>query len=674
MPLCFWRKRSRLSDEESVPTTVEEHEEVIMPKAKNASGGDGVAGPSSKAPKVKAPIPKIYSDARGNTWQDHGDMNIDWDKPLRVEGEKVHRPDEDGGGVWIDENGNAVPRKLHKEPRRKGIGGLFRKKKHSVLPDPAAAQIAEGHGFLRQASDLMHQHRNSLGSGLGEADERWATLFTVAPVLKKLTKGRQEPEEFNENARTLLKDVEKRILEKHKRRGDADRVSIISCRKLSSPAGSIRPRRRRKGRFGMGGRASNIASSSHTSFMPLPTDLLHNTSTRYPKGLRPQWGGSASVADPSEPGSRMSAAGSLAGGPFGGGMSHAGGVRMMRGGNGYQPSRLRNGMTPPTIEEESTQVESVVPPRTRTASHAGRAAKQQPQQQTVRMVSQPPSTIPPPMPMPHPTSLMPGGGHSGKERSRAAPVHHSKAPTYSKGPTHSKAPTHSHAPTSSHAHGVYGVSSHHREEVPRVTVVPPTSVGQSSKEWLPQFTHPDPNEVKVLWMAPEEGHNPGRKDESRKARRKEEDRKRKEDERRWKEDERRRKDDARRKDDERRKEDERRRRDDERRHKDSDQKRKDDERRRREDDRRRKEEIYAEEDARRRRRKEREREEREYDEYDRRRREDRRRLEKYDERHRRVDERRGERRSERDRERDRERGGRERGYERGYGSSRRRRH
>jgi hypothetical protein len=81
-----------------------------------------------------------------------------------------------------------------------------------------------GHVHLRNASNTIHQHRNSLASQLKIFDSRWAqyvkhylvvlistllsSLFSVAPVLNKLTKGRQRPEEFCKNTEALYEDVQ----------------------------------------------------------------------------------------------------------------------------------------------------------------------------------------------------------------------------------------------------------------------------------------------------------------------------------------------------------------------------------------------------------------------------------------------------------------------------------
>ncbi|KAJ3727678.1 hypothetical protein C8R42DRAFT_344369 [Lentinula raphanica] len=68
--------------------------------------------------------------------------------------------------------------------------------------------VQTAHLHLRHASDTIHQHRNSLASQLRSFDSRWAHLFSVAPVLNKLTKGRQRPEEFQKNAENLDEDVQ----------------------------------------------------------------------------------------------------------------------------------------------------------------------------------------------------------------------------------------------------------------------------------------------------------------------------------------------------------------------------------------------------------------------------------------------------------------------------------
>lgn len=107
--------------------------------------------------------------------------------------------------------------------------------------------VQSAHEHLRHASDTIHQHRYSLASQLKGFDSRWAqwvtpclneflsyrhmllgfglrllivywsmlylclcSLFSVAPVLNKLTKGRQRPDEFRKNAQGLDDDVQVR--------------------------------------------------------------------------------------------------------------------------------------------------------------------------------------------------------------------------------------------------------------------------------------------------------------------------------------------------------------------------------------------------------------------------------------------------------------------------------
>ncbi|KAF5381890.1 hypothetical protein D9757_007557 [Collybiopsis confluens] len=78
--------------------------------------------------------------------------------------------------------------------------------------------VQAGHEHLRNASNTIHQHRNSLASQLKNFDNRWAHLFSVAPVLNKLTKGRQRPEEFRRNAEGLHDDVKVALDEARRRR------------------------------------------------------------------------------------------------------------------------------------------------------------------------------------------------------------------------------------------------------------------------------------------------------------------------------------------------------------------------------------------------------------------------------------------------------------------------
>ncbi|KAK0193326.1 hypothetical protein F5146DRAFT_1134004 [Armillaria mellea] len=92
-----------------------------------------------------------------------------------------------------------------------------------------ASKVVEGHGYLKNASDLIQQHRGSLASNVPSLDTRWAQLFTVAPVLRKLTKGRQKPQQWCDNARQLLKDVQKKLRDARRRsRGSASIFSFIS--------------------------------------------------------------------------------------------------------------------------------------------------------------------------------------------------------------------------------------------------------------------------------------------------------------------------------------------------------------------------------------------------------------------------------------------------------------
>ncbi|GAW01600.1 hypothetical protein LENED_003204 [Lentinula edodes] len=78
--------------------------------------------------------------------------------------------------------------------------------------------VQSAHEHLRHASDTIHQHRYSLASQLKGFDSRWAHLFSVAPVLNKLTKGRQRPDEFRKNAQGLDDDVQVALEEARKRK------------------------------------------------------------------------------------------------------------------------------------------------------------------------------------------------------------------------------------------------------------------------------------------------------------------------------------------------------------------------------------------------------------------------------------------------------------------------
>ncbi|KAL1683330.1 hypothetical protein EV122DRAFT_201925 [Schizophyllum commune] len=67
--------------------------------------------------------------------------------------------------------------------------------------------IVEGHDILGQAADLIAQNRWR-GDKIVDLDNRWAVLYSTAPVLRKITKGRIHPVQFNNEARTLLADVQ----------------------------------------------------------------------------------------------------------------------------------------------------------------------------------------------------------------------------------------------------------------------------------------------------------------------------------------------------------------------------------------------------------------------------------------------------------------------------------
>ncbi|KAJ3993212.1 hypothetical protein F5050DRAFT_760335 [Lentinula boryana] len=85
--------------------------------------------------------------------------------------------------------------------------------------------VQSAHQHLRNASDTIHQHRNSLASQLRVFDSRWAHLFSVAPVLNKLTKGRQRPDEFHKNAEILDEDIQVALVEARGRKYSQARVA-----------------------------------------------------------------------------------------------------------------------------------------------------------------------------------------------------------------------------------------------------------------------------------------------------------------------------------------------------------------------------------------------------------------------------------------------------------------
>ncbi|KAG7090115.1 hypothetical protein E1B28_011726 [Marasmius oreades] len=93
----------------------------------------------------------------------------------------------------------------------------------SIMPFPPRARksagiVQEGHQHLQQTSEMIHQHRLSLASQIRKFDARWASLFNLAPVLNKLTKGRQMPAEFRDNAQVLLDDVQHALRDAHSRK------------------------------------------------------------------------------------------------------------------------------------------------------------------------------------------------------------------------------------------------------------------------------------------------------------------------------------------------------------------------------------------------------------------------------------------------------------------------
>ncbi|KAK0204362.1 hypothetical protein DFS33DRAFT_1319547 [Desarmillaria ectypa] len=132
-----------------------------------------------------------------------------------------------------------------------------------------ASKVVEGHGYLKNASELIQQHRGSLASNVPSLDTRWAQLFTVAPVLRKLTKGRQKPQEWCDNARQLLKDVQKKLRDARRRsRGSTSIFSFISL-------GSTR-RSRKRTPASSNQSHSTYRSPKHTPYhhhQPSPRDL-----------------------------------------------------------------------------------------------------------------------------------------------------------------------------------------------------------------------------------------------------------------------------------------------------------------------------------------------------------------------------------------------------------------
>lgn len=95
---------------------------------------------------------------------------------------------------------------------------FFRRNRNKDAP-PQNAEVAErkilveeGHRYLAEATDLIHQNRDHLyrkDPGLQQMlGDRWAELYGSAPSGKKLTKGRLIPEEFRDKSQALLADVQ----------------------------------------------------------------------------------------------------------------------------------------------------------------------------------------------------------------------------------------------------------------------------------------------------------------------------------------------------------------------------------------------------------------------------------------------------------------------------------
>ncbi|KAF9262393.1 hypothetical protein L218DRAFT_402336 [Marasmius fiardii PR-910] len=121
----------------------------------------------------------------------------------------------------------------------------------STMPFPPRARksagiVKEGHEHLQQTSEIIHQHRFSLASQIRTFDARWASLFNLAPVLNKLTKGRQMPTEFRDNAQVLLDDVQHALHDAHSKKlpkiPEEEGSSIIPGPPPVVPVSTGRPR------------------------------------------------------------------------------------------------------------------------------------------------------------------------------------------------------------------------------------------------------------------------------------------------------------------------------------------------------------------------------------------------------------------------------------------------
>ncbi|TRM64269.1 hypothetical protein BD626DRAFT_491290 [Schizophyllum amplum] len=91
------------------------------------------------------------------------------------------------------------------------LPSLFRRSSTKEADSKDSAElsrlIVEGHDILGQAADLIAQNRWR-GDKVIDLDNRWARLYSSAPVLRKITKGRIHPVQFHSEAGTLLADVQ----------------------------------------------------------------------------------------------------------------------------------------------------------------------------------------------------------------------------------------------------------------------------------------------------------------------------------------------------------------------------------------------------------------------------------------------------------------------------------
>ncbi|KAE9406081.1 hypothetical protein BT96DRAFT_280158 [Gymnopus androsaceus JB14] len=109
------------------------------------------------------------------------------------------------------------------------------------MPPPPPPPTLSSTPHAKPSFPIAQNYRDSLGlaNQLRVLDSRWAHLFSVAPVINKLTKGRQRPEEFCKNAETLYEDVRVALDESQTRR--ALRRRLAATLELDQDQDSIVP-------------------------------------------------------------------------------------------------------------------------------------------------------------------------------------------------------------------------------------------------------------------------------------------------------------------------------------------------------------------------------------------------------------------------------------------------